>query len=117
MDDVAAAHIDGPMAHTAAIAVQQEVTFLQVVHLVAIPLNDVQKPFRAVMQVPLIGVRFHLDGALGDAAGIFQAGNQQHATVNALALHLGLIDVRGPQPCIRFFHNRIHHISTSFCGI
>lgn len=65
--------------------------------------------------MPFIGVGSHLDGSLFYVSRIFEAGDEEHAAVNAFALYFGLIDMRSPKPCIGFCNKWIHN-NTSFKG-
>ena len=68
-----------------------------------------------MVQMPLVRIRWDLDGPTLDVSRSFEAGDEQHATINALALNLCLVHMRRPKPCVGFFYDRIHS-NTSFTG-
>lgn len=68
-----------------------------------------------MVQVPFIGIGRDLDSPPLDVSRSFEAGDEQHAAINALALDLRLVYVRRSKPCVGFFYDRIHS-NTSFSG-
>nr|DAD94001.1 MAG TPA: hypothetical protein [Siphoviridae sp. ctgu013] len=117
VNDMIISNINPTMRYTTAILVQQKIPWLYLIHgnFCAISFYHFEEPFFTMVQMPLIGIRGDLDGPTLDVSRSFEAGDEQHATINALTLDFRLIYVRGPKPCVGFFYDRIHS-NTSFNG-